>query len=124
MGIEKIFQALNEYVKLKRTTDSGDQYSFPLLQAKHEVENALVELIDNRIKAYMGRERRRSQSAMAPVVETPPQKDVAMLDALNSAPSPPANALAWATSDNVLTWIEMYSRWYNGKRSAAINKDE
>jgi hypothetical protein len=124
MGIEKIFQALNEYVKLKRTTDSGDQYSFPLLQAKHEVENALVELIDNRIKAYMGRERRRSQSAMAPVEISTVPKDVAMLDALNSAPTPPANTLSWATSDNALTWMENYSRWYHGKRNAAINKDE
>ncbi len=122
MGIDKIFQSINEYLNLKKTHDSGDRYSFPLLQAKHEVENALIDMIDDRIKAYMGRERRKSNLTVATQSTPDPQKrEVAMLDALNSAPIPPSNIPGWLVQGDPVGWMEAYSRWYYNKRSSAIN---
>lgn len=119
MGISKIIKAIKEYQEVKKTSGSSDQHDFPLQQARRQIESSIIELIDNRIKSYMAREKRKS--SQVPAIEnalTP--KEIDMIDALNSAPNPPANPKQWLISEEPLSWIESYKSWYYGKRIKVI----
>ena len=50
MSISRVIKAIREYQEVKETTESSDKYSFPLQQARNQIETEVVALIDSRIK--------------------------------------------------------------------------
>ena len=111
MGISKIILAIKEYQEIKQTTGPSDQYSFPLQQARNQIESEIVDLIDSRIKSHLARERRKSSTVIEKVDPNFSDKEINLLSALNSAPLPPTNIQKWLGEDP-LTWMENYTHWY------------
>lgn len=116
--MEKFFEAFKEYDKLRQTIGSSDQHSFPLTQAKKEFENALLEIIDRRIKTVLGREKRSTTSMARPASELSADA-IAYIEALNSAPTPP-NVDDLIVKGDLTAWFENYSNWYLYKRRSAL----
>lgn len=119
MSISRIIKAIKDYQEVKETTDSSDKYSFPLQQARQQIESEIIAMIDARIKTHVAREKRKSTTSMEAVTEMS-ERERDLLDALNSAPVPPANPPKWLMSENPLKWIENYMEWYYGKRLKSI----
>ena len=115
--MEEFFKAFKEYDELRKTIGSSDQHSFPLVQAKREIENALIAIIDRRIKTVLGRGKRSQAITTRPVSELSTEA-VAYIDALNSAPNPP-NVDDLIANGDLTHWFLQYELWY-GKRTKAL----
>jgi hypothetical protein len=116
--MENFFKALKEYEELKKTIGSSDKHSFPLVQAKKDVEIALIEIIDRRIKTALGRDK-RSQTLLAKPASELSADAVAYIDALNSAPNPP-NVDELIFKGDLTGWFNAYDFWWNDKRKRAL----
>ena len=114
--MEEFFKAFKEYDELRKTIGSSDQHSFPLVQAKRDLEAALIQIIDTRIKAVMGRERRNTATTTKPSVELSAEA-IGYIDALNSAPTPP-NVDDLIINGDLTGWFENYFHWFAKAKKA------
>lgn len=121
MGIDKLFIAIKEYIKLHGKHDSGN---FPIIQVKREILSALEEIIDARIKHYAAREKRIDTIKNIKQPDyTLDDNTISLIDALNNAPTPPSDAERFLNQPTAAKfWIETYSDWFYNKRKEAIKK--
>lgn len=118
--------ALKELFETRKSSDSGDKYTFPLDQVKKKLEIALEHIIDARIIAYNKRSQKRTGSSFVSMPAPKPETNeniITMMDALNSCPVPPEN-MKWFVGENLISWMRAYFDWYNEKRSRALKSKE
>ena len=125
--MDELHEALKELIEARKSHDSGDKYSFPLDQAKRKFTLALEKIIDERIQANNRRSQKKriasSFIAIPKPNENADEKEIVMLDALNSCPVPP-DSMKWFIGENAISWMRAYNDWYNGKRDKALKKGE
>ena len=113
--MDELHEALKELIEVRKSHDSGDKYSFPLDQAKRKFTLALEKIIDERIQFSnrQSQKKRRASSFMAiprPNEFNIDNKEVVMLDALNSCPVPP-DSMKWFIGENAISWMRAYNDW-------------